>query len=327
MIAAEARHRVDFAHRRPKAIRHAAQDFISDRAAVVVVDRLEAIEIDQQQSDLAVAAPRVLHRLLQAGVEQQPVGKARQRIGMSQRLQLAFVFAQPGVGRFQFGGARGHAPLEARLGSLQGPHQLMLGRQRLALGSVLLAPQPVDAIGQGKGEQQHLQCRADLNGIEAEKGGRQQVQVAQADDGDAQQQDSPCQKEGARTGLVVAPATNPGKHRHQRERNAGERSEDGRQAVGRNQGRNHEQGKQRGEADHGAVQARHAVPRIEEAPGEQGAEQPSSGEAGRIGHVAPYGPGGPEKLVTQPAEGELPHGHAGSEQHIGEIGVIAQRDP
>jgi hypothetical protein len=60
------------------------QQPIADRVAQCVVDQLETIEIEQQQSNLVSASPLPFQGLVEVSPEQEPVGQFRQRVVMSE---------------------------------------------------------------------------------------------------------------------------------------------------------------------------------------------------------------------------------------------------
>ena len=53
LVAAQAREVVDLADRLAARVRDGAQDGVADRVAVDVVDRLEAVEVEQHERDVA----------------------------------------------------------------------------------------------------------------------------------------------------------------------------------------------------------------------------------------------------------------------------------
>lgn len=94
------------------------------------------------------------------------IGDAGQGIGQAQGLQAA-------VEHLQLFGARGDTLLQFALGPLQGIHQLLPGLQQPGLGLQFFLTHDVDAVGQGEGQQQHLQRRAELQAVDREGVGRQ----------------------------------------------------------------------------------------------------------------------------------------------------------
>src|SRR5690606_27703640 len=69
-------------------IGHGKQQLVADFVTKAVVDVLEAIEIEKQYRRLAVYAPRLFQRMLDAQTEQQAIRQAGQRIVMRQMHQL-----------------------------------------------------------------------------------------------------------------------------------------------------------------------------------------------------------------------------------------------
>jgi len=105
--------------------------------------------------------------------------------------------AQPPLGILRLFRALDHPLLQDLLGTLE------------ALQHV--SPHHVDAIGEGKRQQQHLQGRADLHGI-----GGQPAEVAQRHHRHADQQERPGRQEEARSGLFAEQAHHTGRHRDER---------------------------------------------------------------------------------------------------------------
>ncbi len=70
-----------------------AQHHVAGGVAEGVVDRLEAVEVDEQHRHRAGCAADALQRLVQALFEQQPVGQRRQRIakGLAAQLDVGLV--------------------------------------------------------------------------------------------------------------------------------------------------------------------------------------------------------------------------------------------
>ena len=80
LVAAEAGRRV----RRPQALLQAERDLdeqlVAGRVAEAVVDRLEVVEVEEQQGDVVAAAARPLERVLDAVQEQRPVRQPGERV-------------------------------------------------------------------------------------------------------------------------------------------------------------------------------------------------------------------------------------------------------
>ena len=68
--------------------RHRFEQGIAGGVAVAVVDRLEAVEIDEQQHRLAVVALQVGERALELALEAAPVEDVEQRIDVGARFEL-----------------------------------------------------------------------------------------------------------------------------------------------------------------------------------------------------------------------------------------------
>ena len=89
-VAAQARHGVALAHAGGQALGDLLQQQVADVVAEGVVERLEVVQVDEQQCAISSAAGAGRQRLLQP-VEQQPaVGQAGQRVVEGQRLDLVF---------------------------------------------------------------------------------------------------------------------------------------------------------------------------------------------------------------------------------------------
>ena len=87
LVAAEAGHRVGLAQAPAEALGHDRQQPVAGGMAEPVVDRLEAVEIEDHHRDLALAPPRPGQRPLQPVLEQRPVGEAGQRVELGQARQ------------------------------------------------------------------------------------------------------------------------------------------------------------------------------------------------------------------------------------------------
>src|SRR6266536_119647 len=75
-VPAEPGQGVGVAERALQAVGEAAQDLVAGLVAELVVDRLEAIEVEDQHRQPAAPAPGAAHRLVEAVVEEAAVGKA-----------------------------------------------------------------------------------------------------------------------------------------------------------------------------------------------------------------------------------------------------------
>ena len=96
LVAAGPRDRVGVAQVRGEALRDALQHLVAGGVAERVVDLLEAVKVEEQQPEVAAAAPRAQHRLVQPVAEQRPVGQARERVVLRQERQL--VLLPPALG-------------------------------------------------------------------------------------------------------------------------------------------------------------------------------------------------------------------------------------
>ena len=89
-IAAQSGHGVAFAHTGRKPLRDLLQKQIADVVAERVVQRLEMIQVDEQQRALPPAARAGSDRMLQPVHEQTPVGQLGERVKERQILNLFF---------------------------------------------------------------------------------------------------------------------------------------------------------------------------------------------------------------------------------------------
>ena len=80
LISAQARHRIGFADARDNAPRDLLQQKVADVMAERVVQRLEIVEIDEQQRSLALASDAGGESLPQPIQQQAAVGQAGQRV-------------------------------------------------------------------------------------------------------------------------------------------------------------------------------------------------------------------------------------------------------
>jgi hypothetical protein len=124
------------------------QQLVADRMAQGVVDRLEAIEVEEHHRHPMLAALGLSQRLLQAVVQQGAIGQAGQAVmvrDMPDALlglhPLEHFLLQLRIGAGQLGGALDHALLQFLVGAQQG----LLGL--VAFGDILENPGQVDALG------------------------------------------------------------------------------------------------------------------------------------------------------------------------------------
>ena len=80
LVAAEARDRVLGPQRGGDAVGGAAQHLVAARVAEAVVDRLEAVEVEEQHGQRGVLALQPADRVVEAVEEQHAVGQAGQRV-------------------------------------------------------------------------------------------------------------------------------------------------------------------------------------------------------------------------------------------------------
>ena len=90
LIPALAAHRIGGAHALFKPLRHLDQQLIADVMPQHIVDRLETVEIDQQQCHLGAGTRRKGNRLLQAVLEQLLIRQLRQHIVVEQEFGALF---------------------------------------------------------------------------------------------------------------------------------------------------------------------------------------------------------------------------------------------
>ncbi len=97
LVAAQASDRVRAAHTTLQADRHLFQEQIADAVSERIVDRLEVVQIDEQQRNQAAVPPCLEQGAGQAIVKQAPVWQSRQRIVIGQERQVVLRFlALPG---------------------------------------------------------------------------------------------------------------------------------------------------------------------------------------------------------------------------------------
>jgi hypothetical protein len=97
LVAADARHGVALARGLAQPVRGGAQDLVAGRVAEGIVDRLEAVEVDEEHRDalfhLQLVGPlHAQQRVAQPVFEQHAVGQAGQCIGEGAFLQLALAW-------------------------------------------------------------------------------------------------------------------------------------------------------------------------------------------------------------------------------------------
>ena len=80
LVAAESGDGVATAHTRPQSLGDDHQDLVADGVAEAVVDRLEVVEIDEEQGDSVVRALGPLNPLFHAIAKEHAIGQIGQRI-------------------------------------------------------------------------------------------------------------------------------------------------------------------------------------------------------------------------------------------------------
>ena len=131
LVAAEPRHRIDLAHAAAQPLRHVMQQLVAGRVAERVVDRLEAVEVDQHQREALAVAALARERVLDAVAQQHAVGEAGERVVMRHvgdlvGAALAFgdvgegaqetAVRQPDGAHLEHGAVRPHALVQRQLG-------------------------------------------------------------------------------------------------------------------------------------------------------------------------------------------------------------------
>ena len=120
LVAAEVGDAVFGAREALQARRDLAQHEVAGGVAERLVDRLEAVEVDEQDREPLVGAVGLLHRLGEHAVEHQPVRQAGQAVAEA-------------------------APLQLGLGPAQRPAQARLERPRTAGRRIRIAHEPTEA--------------------------------------------------------------------------------------------------------------------------------------------------------------------------------------
>ena len=87
LVAAEAGDRVAVAHHLPETLGDRDEQLVAYLVAEVVVDRLEAVQVDEEQRDDTLAAVQARERLACAVHQQQPVGQLGERVVQSLLLE------------------------------------------------------------------------------------------------------------------------------------------------------------------------------------------------------------------------------------------------
>ena len=105
-VAAQPRHHTTLSHRARQPFGGFNQKAVARRMAQHVVDRLEAVEVDQVKCDRPAAAPGAHDLGAQPLLQHHPVGQPRQRVMMGDVMQMGlglFALADIDRGR-QYGG-------------------------------------------------------------------------------------------------------------------------------------------------------------------------------------------------------------------------------
>ena len=123
LLAAVARHDVDLAHGLLEQRAELAQHAVAGEVARGVVDRLEVVDVEQQQRERRVEPPRAIDLGRQPIEQRAAIEHARERIGRRQRLEPAVVGARR-LERLRAANRR-HRRADHDVGELD-----VLGRQR-----------------------------------------------------------------------------------------------------------------------------------------------------------------------------------------------------
>jgi hypothetical protein len=91
LAAADARDDVRRAHARAQLLGDDLEDAVAERVAVLVVDLLEAVEVDEHQRQLAPVARGALDLGVERRLERASVGEAGERVGGGLRVELGDV--------------------------------------------------------------------------------------------------------------------------------------------------------------------------------------------------------------------------------------------
>ena len=97
-VAAQPRYGVLGAHHAADAFSELREQAVADRMAIGIVDGLEAVEVQEQQSETRTDPLRLFHGLAEAVFQQQAVGQAGERIVQGQVGQFLVGLMQ-GIGR------------------------------------------------------------------------------------------------------------------------------------------------------------------------------------------------------------------------------------
>jgi len=138
---------------------------IADGVPVAVVDRLEAVEVDHQQSDHFAAAFGARQNTAQFLEKQRPIGQPGERIVVRQLAQFGFALTQAIVRFSQFQRTLHNALFERLFRLLQGLHRLFLGAQHLVVRQIHFLANGERARGNREAEQERLHRRTDLAAI------------------------------------------------------------------------------------------------------------------------------------------------------------------
>ena len=88
LVAAQARDQVVLAHRLAQPLRHRLEQLVAGAVAERVVDRLEAVEVDEVDRERRVVAPAARDRAIELGQEHVAVGQAGQAVEARQLVDL-----------------------------------------------------------------------------------------------------------------------------------------------------------------------------------------------------------------------------------------------
>ncbi|MCY1185032.1 hypothetical protein D9M73_257780 [compost metagenome] len=91
-----------------QAMPDALQEEVAGIVAVVVVDRLEVIQIDQHEGQGFALVPGEVQGLLGLFHQMAPIGQAGERVAMRSLMQLGLAFSQQLIAAGQLGGTLRH---------------------------------------------------------------------------------------------------------------------------------------------------------------------------------------------------------------------------
>ena len=326
LVATQARDHVVGTHMLAQALADTAQHQVAGIVAVTVVDRLEVVEIDQHQRHRLATAIGVGHGRLDLLDQVAAVRQFGQRVVECRMLQFLLTLAELLVGLGQFGSAVSYRRLQLVCTGLHLRHARGLLATRLLQGFGFLLFEHLDAVGQGKGEEDRLCCHRQGKDVGVPGGGLHQPGGAHQGQADAAENQAVAKEIEQGRKVALAPADHCGA-KGGRDAGKGQQGDDPGSTVALPQAfqRNRQNITGAGKAQQVVCPAYMAAG-LQQGLGEAAsAETPERGQGDTV-QPEGYGIIRPQILEAMAAHAEDHQQGAGGGQYVPEIGRVAQAE-